>query len=185
MLPDDALKVGDRVRYTGEYTPRLKGKTGVVLDTPYPHNTRVKWDDATEKDIGVYASNLTRIEPETKFKVGDRVRILGGSFRSGVVREIKALGESRHQYRLNWEDGIHGVLWWADFELESVSAPDTHGEAMPAGVLVGNFVKYRGNFVRVKGVKQTTRVDVEHASGTVETIDADLVTPVDDLANAA
>jgi len=105
----DALKVGDRVQYTGDPRGRPGGKMGAVTSVTIG-DVCVDWDDGTA--TSAFPRNLTRI---SKFD----------------------------------------------------TAPATNGEALPAKVKVkvGDFVRYRGNFVRVVEVQTRTLVEMETAGG--------------------
>jgi len=87
--PTPDFKVGDRIIYTGDTTPRYKGKTAVITDIiPNIGDTDgllVKWDD---EDMRTPSPQLVLRESiehykgpaastPSKFKVGDRVKYTG------------------------------------------------------------------------------------------------------------
>lgn len=59
------FKAGDRVEYTGSYSPRLRGLEGTVEDTQ-PNNVHVNFDGCGERVV--FPSNLTLLEKANPVK---------------------------------------------------------------------------------------------------------------------
>lgn len=51
------MKVGDRVKYIGTFTPELTGKTGTIIEIGSKTNIFVDWDQY-KHDSGVLPQNL-------------------------------------------------------------------------------------------------------------------------------
>lgn len=57
------MKIGDRVKYIGTFTPELTGKTGTIIEIEIK-NIYVDWDQY-KHDSGVLPQNLEIIESVT------------------------------------------------------------------------------------------------------------------------
>jgi hypothetical protein len=67
------VKVGDRVRYSGDFSPQLKGQVGTVTRVDSEDDAaQVKWDSGALPN-GVFTSNISLLGPD--LKVGDRVSV--------------------------------------------------------------------------------------------------------------
>lgn len=54
------FKIGDRVKYTGDFTTEFIGKTGTVVDVPEKNDIYVMWDDLDENEpCGVLNQSIT------------------------------------------------------------------------------------------------------------------------------
>jgi len=75
ITPWDAFLVGDRVVYTGTYSPERVGSFGTVVkhkkytDTPnHPANINVLWDDG-EQFMGVFPENITHLNRKAEWEL--------------------------------------------------------------------------------------------------------------------
>lgn len=92
------LNKGDRVKYTGTFSPELKGQAGTVESLYSDNSVMVKWDDSDAYPRGVFTSNVEKIPDkiEPTFKTGDRVKYTGKSIkfhnpsRIGMVGTVKS-----------------------------------------------------------------------------------------------
>lgn len=90
------FKVGDRVRYTGHYTPSLVGNEGVVVHIEGVNRVSVAWSDSILKDISCMSKSLTLIH-DTNTKTDEE---LAEAFRDGYKvmtdahKELKLRGYS-------------------------------------------------------------------------------------------
>lgn len=89
------FKVGDRVRYTGVYTP-LVGKEGGISNIEDIDTVHVLWDDGEIKELSCMSKSLTLIS-DTKTRTDEE---LAEAFREGyksmmdAEKELKLRGFS-------------------------------------------------------------------------------------------
>jgi len=159
------FKVGDRVKYTGNYTPFLIGCVGTVVKIERTRNVVIKWDNNDDVHCGVFASSLTKIE---QFKKGDMVRLKDKFYdmpdfkkEPRLVRQAIALsrGKIKTVYEVNCAnraDFSYDPIGSTNFTvpislLEKVE--EQKDEVMPK-IKLGGYV--------VKPAKSTTLQEPEH-----------------------
>ena len=85
------FKVGDKVKYIGTTTEKLKGLTGIITDMPasYSKCYNVSWEEKiySSKTFKVFPHNMELIPEKKVFKAGDRVKYTG-SYTSTLFNQI-------------------------------------------------------------------------------------------------
>jgi hypothetical protein len=123
-------KVGDKIRSLIKYVDFKPGDTGVVHAVQdYVHAT-IDGKELHQGVSGIFRANELElvstkpVEPKYKFKVGDRVKILGNcdAKNLGKIATVKTVGQegNRYPYRVEYDDKQDSELF-AEEDLELYS----------------------------------------------------------------
>lgn len=146
------IKVGDKVRVSKD-APKLLFTRSICNYPEYVFEVRVIEDDLADIYYGagkiplaafvIPTKYLIKVEDEAKepkFKVGDKVRVLGHALLEGGVFTITLV---EHREKRGWMYRINTHTWYPESDLEPYTEPKEQTEAEETDIdnIVDNFAK--------------------------------------------